>query len=225
MKVVTLDSELQARVKRRMSDLGLNAYLCAKKAGLGETYVRDIIRGKTRRPSADNLAKLAAVLDTSTKYLMGDDNVAVAPFPVAGLPVVAIAQPFVWVEHSMLDGDLEMVALARDPRFPNARQYAVRIRGNGMDEVYSDDTYVTCADFKEAAIPLRHGLHVHVERYSDGGDLIEHTVRAVQQRGNRLYLVAKSSNPKLTPIEAPEEDSTKIVIKGIVTGSWKQAPI
>lgn len=69
-----MESALQTRVKERMDALGLNPFETAKRANLGASYVRDILRGKTRMPNAENIAKLAAVLATTADYLMDRSN-------------------------------------------------------------------------------------------------------------------------------------------------------
>jgi transcriptional regulator with XRE-family HTH domain len=59
------------RIRARMEDLGLNPYSTAAKAGIGQDYVRDILRGRIKRPGADKLYKLAAALECTGSYLMG----------------------------------------------------------------------------------------------------------------------------------------------------------
>jgi transcriptional regulator with XRE-family HTH domain len=62
------------RIQARMDELGLNPYAAAKKAGLGPDYVRDLLRGKVKQPSAARLRDLAIALDCSPDFLMGDDD-------------------------------------------------------------------------------------------------------------------------------------------------------
>jgi transcriptional regulator with XRE-family HTH domain len=59
------------RIEERMKALGLNPFSAAKRAGLGQDYVRDIVRGKVKEPSASKLRDLAAALECSTEYLQG----------------------------------------------------------------------------------------------------------------------------------------------------------
>lgn len=66
---------LAERIKARMEVLRLNPYSAAKKADLGPDFVRDILRGKVKSPSAERLGKLAEALETSLNYLMGADEV------------------------------------------------------------------------------------------------------------------------------------------------------
>jgi transcriptional regulator with XRE-family HTH domain len=61
------------RLKSRMREMGLNQLSTAKAAHLGEDYVRDLVRGKVKQPSATRLTQLAEALHCSPGYLMGMD--------------------------------------------------------------------------------------------------------------------------------------------------------
>jgi transcriptional regulator with XRE-family HTH domain len=56
---------LAREVHRRMVALGLNQRKLAQQAGLNETYVRDIITGRSRNPRRDQLERLARALGCS----------------------------------------------------------------------------------------------------------------------------------------------------------------
>lgn len=56
-----------------MQACGLNPYSTARKAGLGGSYVRDIIRGKVKDPGVDRLRRLAEALDMSLADLAGSE--------------------------------------------------------------------------------------------------------------------------------------------------------
>jgi len=56
-------SEVARAVERRMKALGLSPKSLSKKAGLNETFVRDLLEGRSRNPRADSLQKLARGLD------------------------------------------------------------------------------------------------------------------------------------------------------------------
>lgn len=51
---------------------GFGQKALARKAGLNETYVRDILKGKSRNPTQSRLSKLAIALDCSVNDLTGD---------------------------------------------------------------------------------------------------------------------------------------------------------
>lgn len=218
-------TSLQKRLRQRLDELDLKPFQAAKKAGLGESYVRDILRGKARSPSAENLAKLALALETSTEFLMGSKDSAevLTEINVVGLPVVSSVSAGRWLEVTTLDEDFDhqTIPVAQDLRFPGVRQYALKIVGDSMDLEFPEGCYVTCIDYWQAGIAVRDGLLVHVERTRGGGQLVEITVKAIETVNGTRVLAPRSSNPKWTAVPIDGDDSTSVTIKGIVTGSWK----
>jgi transcriptional regulator with XRE-family HTH domain len=61
------------RVRKRLEALGLNPNSASQKAGLNRDYVRDILRGRIREPSALRLSKLANALECEPQDLLGDE--------------------------------------------------------------------------------------------------------------------------------------------------------
>lgn len=228
-----MESILQKNLRRLLVERDLNAYQAAKEAGLGPSFVRDILRGKTKSPSGDNLAKLAAVLKASVEDLQaGSLRRTLAPedpgiVDVAGLAVVSEVSAGNWREVTDLGEheEKETIAAARDPRFPRAKQYALRVRGDSMDIDYPDGSYVTCVDYWDAGVTIRDGHVLHVERTKAGGQLVEITIKAVETIGGKVYLAPRSKNAKWKPFPIDGEEDTEVRIKGLVTGGWKPAHI
>ncbi|QHC36484.1 helix-turn-helix domain-containing protein [Komagataeibacter xylinus] len=67
-------SPAAAEIERRMERLNLNKKRLADLAGLNETYVHDILRGKSRNPGGDRLEKVAAVLGCTASDLLRGGN-------------------------------------------------------------------------------------------------------------------------------------------------------
>lgn len=157
---------------------------------------------------------------------MSSKGVIPAEIEVAGLPIAGAIQAGHWLETTFIDSDLEpeMLPVARDSRFPRARQYALRVIGDSMDLDYPDGSYVTCVDFAESGLPIREGMTVHVERHRAGGQLVEITLKVVTRLNGGWALEPRSSNPAWQPITFSGSE-TDIVIRGIVTGGWRQAQI
>jgi phage repressor protein C with HTH and peptisase S24 domain len=65
-------SQIARAVERRMKALGLNPKRLSKKAGLNETFMRDLLQGRSRNPRHDTLQKLAEALDCSVGELAGE---------------------------------------------------------------------------------------------------------------------------------------------------------
>jgi SOS-response transcriptional repressor LexA len=157
---------------------------------------------------------------------MRGQGVVPAEIEVAGLPILGEIRAGTWLETSFIDaeGEPEMLAVARDPRFPRARQYALRVVGSSMDLDYPDGSYVTCVDFAESGLAISEGLTVHVERHRQSGQLVEITLKAIERRGSTWWLVPHSSDPVHQPISLRERDA-EVVIRGVVTGGWRQTSI
>lgn len=224
----SLETSLQKRLRIRMDMMGLNAFQTAKKAGLGDSFVRDILRGKTRSPNSDNLAKLASALDTTPDWFMniGDDESPLARVKsVGGLDVIGNIQAGNWIDRTLIDEaeEREIIPVARDPRFPNAKQYALGVVGDSMDVDYPEGSYVTCVDFYDSGLSMRDGLVVHVERHN--GPLVEMTLKAIETIDGVKMLVPKSTNPRHKPIRPDGDGGTEIVIRGVVTGSYRRSVI
>lgn len=155
-----------------------------------------------------------------------DDNVIPTETEVAGLPVYGNIQAGHWLETTFLDaeGDLEMLPVARDSRFPRARQYALRVVGDSMDQEYPDGSYVTCVDFVESGLGIVEGMTVHVERHRAGGQLVEITLKTVGRQRGQWILEPRSNNPQWTPLTFSGNES-EIIIRGVVTGGWRRTDI
>lgn len=221
-----MESSLQKRLSQRMAELGMNAYQTAKKAGLGDSFVRDILRGKTRSPSAENLSKLANALETTAEYFtgIGDHKTSGSLGDIEGLSVEGSIQAGNWLDMSVMDFDeREIIPVARDPRFPNARQYALLVRGDSMNLEYQDGEFVTLVDFTDAGLGKKAGQIVHVERHD--GDLVEMTLKELRRDGEEWVLYPKSTNDRHKPIRLNGNEGTEVVIKGVVIGSYKRRKI
>lgn len=160
---------------------------------------------------------------------MSTDGAVAYNLDVAGLPLLGSIQAGHWLEttYQEEEAEPEMVQVARDPRFPFARQYALRVVGDSMDLDYPDGSVVTCVDFAESGLPLSEGMTVHVERQRAGGQLVEVTLKFVERRKGTLCLVPHSSNPKhqAFPVNSGPKDDTAVITRGIVTGGWRPTPI
>lgn len=66
--------DYKSRIKMRLEELGMEAAVASKRAGLGPTYVRDLLE-RAGSPRVDKLEALASALDTSLQWLLfGEGN-------------------------------------------------------------------------------------------------------------------------------------------------------
>ena len=69
------NSALVTRLKKEMSKNNINARKLAEKAGLGQSFVYDILNGKSSNPTSKNIEAIAKALGTSVSYLLSGRQV------------------------------------------------------------------------------------------------------------------------------------------------------
>lgn len=230
-----METPLQKRVRLRLDDLGISASEASRRAELGKTFVRDILSGKSRSPSADNLQKLAIALETNAQYFSAFEhtNVQAGPFPVSGLRVEGKVQAGAWLDTSLIEddeGDREIIPVARDTRFPHARQYALAVIGDSMNKIFAEGTYVTCVDMDDSGLAMKEGQIVHVERQD--GSRTENTLKTIHFDNGKISLMPQSTNARHVPIEYHRksangdwDDGIVVKVRGVVIGKFERIEV
>lgn len=237
-----MPTKLQERVEERMQAIGLKAYPLALKAGLGTSFVRDILRGKTATPKADNLNKLARALGTSPEYLLGVSDSPDSQF-VDGVdgpvPVLSPRVPyggevraggFLAVDElAQIEGDhMVPAAVVRNDLYGTAPQFAWKVRGSSMDLAGIHEGMWVIAvpyfDYVERFGDPPNGHAVIAERTRFGGSEIERTVKEVQFGRGGVRLVPRSSDPTHRELFVPytpdaDSDSETIAILAVVVSA------
>lgn len=143
--------------------------------------------------------------------------------PTVGLPVHGKVQAGKWLDVSLVqdmgDDDAQSIPVAADPRYPNMANYALLVVGDSMNKKYDEGSYVTCVAWADTGLALKHGMCLHVERHE--GALTETTLKCYVERDGKTWLEPRSTNTKHEAIEITGNETTEILVKGLVTGSWK----
>lgn len=222
MQNPAMKNELIQRIDEVLKERDETRSRASVGAGLGASYIRDLER-KTGNPNLSKLSKLATYLKVPLDRLLPTANIDTPNIQgVASLPVVGTIAAGAFMDISIRDqGEpQEYITVATNGRFPHARQYALKVQGDSMNLKYPDGTYVTCVDFAESGLQLKNGMAVHIERLE--GHLVETTLKIVEFVRGQLILSPRSTNVVHKPIIfEPDDGRSDVMVKGIVTGSWR----
>lgn len=191
---------------------GTNAAALSSAIGRDKDYVRDFIKGRKKTLKADELATILEILRPSI-----DDELPTFYAPTGDeMEVAGVIQAGMWLETYVnpYQDERETIPVARDPRFPEARQYALRIVGDSMDEEAPDGAYAVCVDFADSGLEQKPGLIVHVERVRP--DTSESTLKAIDFENGAFVLKPRSRNPAYKPIYPAQLKGEQVFIRGVV---------
>lgn len=208
-------------LRKLRTQKGLSQQALAELAGTTQPQIRRLEAGD-RKLTKEWAVRLAPHLGVTPEMLLFEKEPE-EQLDVIGLPVMGIIRAGDWRDISILDAETEpeVIHVARDPRFPYARQYALLVSGDSMNERFPDGCYVTCVDFAESGLSLKSGMIIHVERQLAGTQLVETTLKEVQFTKGHTVLVPRSTNPVHKPIVLNGEEDTEILVKGIVIGKYE----
>lgn len=111
----------------------------------------------------------------------------------------------------------------RDDRYPATQRRALRIRGDSMDALYPDGSFVIFVRLADIGRKVVTGDRVVALRHRQG--LIEATVKEyLKDQKGRRWLLPRSSNPShqaiaLGPSGEDGESADEVEIFGLVVGS------
>lgn len=205
------------KLKSLIEEAGTTATALSVAIDRDKNYVRDYLVGRKKSLKPDDLQKIKVSLGLVTL----DDSGSIKP--IAGLKVLGIVRAGTFVDTSLVNqgGDKmrEFINVAQDPRFTEAAQYALLVSGDSMNKRYEDGCYVTCASWAETGLALKSGMRLHIEKHD--GDLVENTLKLYVERDGKRWLEPESTNQVHKIIELNGNEATEIIVKGLVTGSWK----
>lgn len=214
-------------LEQAITAAGTNPTRLALEIGRDKDYIRDLLQGRKKSLKANDWLAIRERLGLDIEEATAEDDSLTLPEvslsdELPAMPVVGTIQAGVWVETYMLSqDDQKTIPVGRDPRYPHARQYALCVRGDSMDEAdIPDGSYVVCVDFAESGIHLRAGHIVHVE--SIEADKSETTLKEVAIKNGRRILIPRSSNPAHKAITMEPHPGLGVFVRGVVLSVFNQ---
>jgi SOS-response transcriptional repressor LexA len=241
-------SPLAFRIQERCDALGISVRGAAKDAGLGFSTIRNILEGRSKSPRTDTIAKIAPVLKTTEAWLLKGEGDPAPNFksknPVETrlfnhtealsveqieLPILGVVEAGAWREAVQEDNP-ETILVARDMRFPSAKQFLLKVRGDSMNAAKPipllDGALIQCIDWWDAGLAIKSGLLIVVRRTN--GYLCETTVKRLVVLPTHYELHPESTNPAHAIIKVKndrDDEAGAVEIIGLVIRVIVQIPI
>jgi len=189
------------------------------------------IRNGTRRIKADELPIIAEYLGSEPPggadvpaTSRGNSALSQKRHSTNMLKVVGVAEAGAFRQQDMLAQVAEpYLEVPLSEAFPNAKHYALLVRGDSMDRRgIIDGDYVSVVDYSEVGSVLKNGTIVHVQRSTDGG-FLEWTIKEIHTHPDHYELRPRSSNSAHQSIIIPrrkdhDDHGEEVRILGVVIG-------
>lgn len=193
--------------------------------GMGPDWVRDIISGRNKAPSAEAVAGVAEKLGVPLSSFF-DMQPVKAGEPKA-IPVVGKVAAGIWRDSTQHMEEVPPLLSPYDPPgWAKGKRFALIVEGESMNKVFPNGSYLDCVDVWTADIKPQPGQYVIVERIR--GELRETTAKLLAIRDDGEWeLRAESTLPEFSaPIHIGRPDDehyadseTRII--GVVVGNYR----
>lgn len=163
--------------------------------------------------------RIAKALNLHLSEVFGE----VVPPAYPGMAVLGEVQAGVWCEAEVADAlRYPPLPIFPDPLYSSKAQYALRVRGESMNRVVRDGSYIVCVSWAEIGRDPREGDLVVVERRRAG--LVETTVKRIKFAGGQMVLAPDSDDPKWqNPIPlGTGSDAEEAAITALVVGKYER---
>ncbi|MDX3927652.1 MAG: XRE family transcriptional regulator [Shinella sp.] len=171
--------------RERLQASGLNMKAVSLKAGLGETFVRDMLE-RGRVPSIDKFQRLAKVLGTTVADLLDEGIEISSSVPLVGY-IGAGAEVLPEFEQVPPEG-LDQLEI---PFGLPAEMLALEVRGDSMLPVYRDGTAIIVYREQKKPLDAFYGQDAAV-RTTDGRRYLKTIMRG---HGNSVNLLSWNAAP------------------------------
>jgi transcriptional regulator with XRE-family HTH domain len=212
LAVVARDSNILVdRLHKLINARAISARALSRQAGLGDTYVNDLLSGKNSNPSIPAVQAIASALETSVAYLVGEsghhDSIATAR-AVAPMPLIGIVEAGAFRKLNS-HSTFPMLERPLSHSYPDAKHFVLTVGDDSMGAAAKEGPIlrgmeVLCVDMADAALQVESGRIYVIRRTLDGGQTYETIVRRAMVFRDRVELSAESGRP----------EDEKIVIAG-----------
>jgi SOS-response transcriptional repressor LexA len=181
--------------------------------GMDRVLINRVIQGKRKLTSVEML-QISQLLNYEMPRAISGKNVALTDVgrtaTLRYIPVVGEVAGGVWKEMNYVDFDEFEIPYLADPRWPEEAVKALRVKGESINRQARDGDFAAVLDAHIAPREARPGDWVVVHRQR--GDLVESTVKRVEEIDGRLMLVPDSTDPRFqAPLPLADASGTEEV--------------
>jgi transcriptional regulator with XRE-family HTH domain len=146
----------RAVLRERMRARGITAKRLSIAAGRGETYVRDLMQGRTQNPTIDGLRRLAEVLGCTVAELTGEAGSGFSE---------TVPAPFVSIQQDETERFAEVNArveeMLREEQMPHDRRTITRLALEVWRDIQAAGPLLPFDDRMEQALSVRRSIVQH----------------------------------------------------------------
>lgn len=213
------------RIEQRLADLGITQFEAGKRAGRSRTFIHDFLSGRKDEFKGNGPAEVAAALECSIEYLMGESDevglppssgrIDIGPAPSQSLPSMPL--------RDLIAGTIPAVGVIEEGVFRSpdapingpawsvapmvgidvAAQIVFLVRGDAYSSHgLLDGAAVKCTRYDAASDVLRSGSWGVVRRQR--GDTVETTLRELQYFQDRIVLRPLAKGAEIVEVSYQE---------------------
>lgn len=192
--------QLKDRLRELLDLRSMTAKEASLLAGLGATYLADILSGKSRNPQMTPLQSIAQVLNCDLQYLLGQSDTITAEDGrrnVHPMPVLYIAETGAFRPMLAKSKTLAPRTIHADPHpnYPHARHFVAEVRDDAMDRAkLMGGMFALCVDFMSAKLTVESEKIYAIRRTMDGGKHYETIIRRAMVYTDRTEYKAESTS-------------------------------
>jgi transcriptional regulator with XRE-family HTH domain len=215
-----VDSPLQAELRRRMVALGSNQKSLARKAGLNETAVRDILQGRSRSPRIDTLEAIARALSCTVHELTGHGEGPPHPDKTDRIDVIGSIDAAIRIESIVRAAeDWYQVDIPKDPRFRDRPRFGIEVHGEAASRFYRDGDLLICVHPEELDRELAAGDRLLVRMGDNDDREFQFMVGEYQtdKEGQSWLWLGSGGDGRISKSDEPDIETIAVVV-----GSFRQ---
>jgi transcriptional regulator with XRE-family HTH domain len=202
-----------------MLEGGFNQKSLARFAGLNETAVRDILKGRSKNPRLDTLEALARALDCTVVQLAGGRSVPRPDAKTDCIDVIGAVEAGVGNKSLVRPvDDWYELELPRDRRYRDRPRFALEVRGNAAERFYKRGDVVVCVKPEELNRVVADGDKLVIQLERDDSEF-EFVIGQHQtdDDGDVWYWIASSDGGRMSRADTPG-----IKVVAVVVASYRQ---